>query len=317
MSLTVYRDANFQGPFARIRPGFFSGRDLRGFRNRAAYDSGEDLQNAISSVRVGPNTVAALYGGLAPSASSGARVLIGPRDVPDLGALGLDDKVSAIQVVSFKAYDSGAPRSGGAVLFDGYSGQGRSAALEQGDYDSARLASEEVKFDGRSLRSIRVTPNVVAVLYAGPDFDSTDDAVVVVGPTSIDDLGRVGMLERVSSLRVLYADPLDGGPAPPATLGASRAYFPGGAFGLRPPRAGLPAGSPAGSPAGPPAGSPAGPPAGPPAGSPSPARPPGREQVAIVFLFILVAALGAYVAATARAVRKMLPPAAALHGYRA
>ena len=63
MSITVYRDVDFKGPFARMRPGFFSGQDLRGFHNQSAYGAGEDLDNAINSIRVGPNTIAALYGG--------------------------------------------------------------------------------------------------------------------------------------------------------------------------------------------------------------------------------------------------------------
>jgi hypothetical protein len=231
----VYRDKDFQGPFAHIRPGFYTGRDLVGFRSRSAYGSGEDLDNAISSIRVGPNTIAALYRGTAPSASSGARVLVGPYDVSDLGSLGMDDSISAIQVLSFKEYGSGIPRSGGVILYGGYQGDGQYAVLERGDYNSARLASEEVKFPKHRLRSIRASPNVIAILYAGPDFDASDDAVVVVGPTLIGDLGNVGMADRVSSVRVLYTDPYDTPARPSTTIGTTRAYFPGGTAGYIPP----------------------------------------------------------------------------------
>lgn len=234
MTATVYRDALFQGPFAQIRPGFFSGRDLRGFRNQAPYDSGEDLDNAISSVRVGPNTIVALYGGQAPSAAAGARVLVGPTDVPDLGALGFDEEVSAVQVLAFRRYDSAVPRGGGVVAYGGYEGGGRSATLERGDFDAARLASEEVRLlgGGGQLRSLRVSANVIAILYSGPDFDPDRDAVVVVGPTMIGDLDRVGLLDRVASIRVLYTDPHDVPGRPSSWGGASRASFPGGGLPL-------------------------------------------------------------------------------------
>lgn len=249
MAVTVYRDTNYQGPFARIRPGFFSGQDLRGFRNQSAYGAGEDLDNAISSIRVGPNTIAALYGGQSPSASAGARVLVGPYEVPDLGALGMDDKISAIQVLSFKGYDSGIPRTGGAVLYSGYEGQGKNSVLEQGDYSAARLASEEVKFPNNRLRSLRVSANVIAILYDGPDFDTSMDAVVVVGPTMVGDLDRIGLIDRVSSVRILYTDPYDTPARPSTALGTPRAYFPGGDAGHSGPAQPQPPGAPSRRPA--------------------------------------------------------------------
>lgn len=226
MSVTVYRDAGYQGPFAHIRPGFFSGRDLVGYYNQSAYGSGEDLDNAISSLRVGPNTIAALYGGQGPSASGGARVIVGPSDVPDLAALGMNNKISSVQVMAFKAYDSAIPRSGGATLYGGYDFGGRHAALERGDYDAARLASEEVKLPRDSLRSIRVSPHAIAILYAGPDFNVSGDAVAVVGPAAIADLDSVGLLDRVSSIRVLYTDPYDVPRRLPVSLGAPRTHPP-------------------------------------------------------------------------------------------
>ena len=298
MSVTVYRDTNFQGPFARIRPGFFSGQDLKGYYNQSAYGSGEDLDNAISSIRVGPNTIVALYGGQSPSASAGARVLVGPYDVSDLSTLGMGDKTSAIQVLSFKAYDSGIPRSGGAVLYSGYEGGGKNSVLEQGDYNAARLASEEVKFPNNRLRSLRVSPNVIAVLYDGPDFDTSMDAVVVVGPTMVGDLDRVGLLDRVSSVRIMYTDPYDVPGRPSSTLGMARAAFPGGDAGYSPrhpprqqrqvpaprrapePRAYLGSGG---------GGSPGGTPGG------TGGKEARRMWVVIFVLFVLVCLLGAFV----------------------
>ena len=213
MTATVYRDPNFQGPFARILPGTYSGRDLRGFRSQSAYSSGEDLDNEISSIRIGPNAIVVLYVGQTQSASSGARVLIGPTDISDLGALGIDDSVSALKLVGYKPYNSGIARFDGATLYSDYDGGGRYARLPQGDFNAARLASEEIRFSSR-LRSIRVAPHTIAVLYEGPDFDATQDAVAIVGPSFVRDLDSIGMADRVASIQVIHADPGDSaGPA--------------------------------------------------------------------------------------------------------
>lgn len=230
MSATVYRDTNFQGAFAHLRPGFVSGRGLVGYLNRSTH--GEDLDNEISSVRVGPNTIVVLFTGQSMSASGGSRVLIGPTEISDLGGLGLDNQTSAIRVLSFKRYDSAIPRGGGVVLCDGYQGQGKKAYLGQGDYDAARLASEEVKFSGGSLRSVQVSPNTLAVLYDGPNFDQEMDAVVVVGPTMIGDLDSIGLAERVSSVRVMHTDPYDVPERPSTSVGSTRTNYPGGAMGF-------------------------------------------------------------------------------------
>jgi hypothetical protein len=318
MSVSIYRDTNYQGPFARIRPGFYSGQDLRGFRNQSAYGAGEDLDNAISSIRVGPNTIVALYGGQSPSASAGSRVLVGPYDVPDLGALGMGDKTSAIQVLPYKGYDSGIPRTGGAVLYNGYEGLGKSSVLEQGDYNAARLASEEVKFPNNRLRSLRVSANVIAILYDGPDFDTSMDAVVVVGPTMVGDLDRIGLLDRVSSVRVMYTDPFDTPARPTANLGTSRAYFPGGDAGYagpppQPRRSFEPPGPRQQEPQ-PPELAAYGSPGGTPAGS----KERRRMWTVIIVLFVLVLVLGARVAAATRAVRaaKKVGGAAMALGFR-
>ena len=207
MSATIYRDTNYQGPFAQIHPGIYSRQDLQAFRNQSAVREG--LDNAISSMRVGPNTIVALYGGEPPSASARARVLVGPYEVSDMDALRMDDKISAIQVFSFKEYGAGTPHTGGAVFYSGYEGRGKNSILKQGDYNAARLTSEEVKFPDNRLRSLRVSANVIVILYDGPDFDTSMDAVVIVGPTMIGNLDCIGFIDRVSSVRIVYTDPYD------------------------------------------------------------------------------------------------------------
>jgi hypothetical protein len=209
MSATVYRDVEFQGTFARMSPGFVSGRELRGYRHQSAYGSGEDLDNAISSIRVEPNTIVALYGGHSATASAGSRVLVGPVEVADLGALNMADKISAIHVLTFKEYNSGRPRGGGATIYTGYEGGGKYSDLARGEYNAARLSSEEVKFPVDRLRSIQVSSNVIAILYNGPNFDTASDAVVVAGPVTVGDLDRLGLIDRVSSIKIMYTDPYD------------------------------------------------------------------------------------------------------------
>ena len=273
MTVTVYRDAGFQGPFAHIRTGFFSGRDLVGFYNRST--SGIDLDNEISSLRVGPNTIAALYGGTSLSASAGARVIVGPRDISDLGALGMDDKISAIQVLAFREYDSGNFRSGGVVMYGGYQGGGRHAVLERGDYDAVRLSSEEVKFPANTLRSLRVSANVIAILYSGPDFNEAGDAVVVVGPT----------------IRVVYTD------APNTPVPAARIALP---VAQVPPRIALPVAQAPPRPALPVAQTP-------PARNDATPEALLKMKAMIIILFILVAILAAVVIAQGNRAREFQP----------
>lgn len=289
MTVTVYRDAGFQGPFAHIRTGFFSGRDLVGFYNRST--SGIDLDNEISSLRVGPNTIAALYGGTSLSASAGARVIVGPRDISDLGALGMDDKISAIQVLAFREYDSGNFRSGGVVMYGGYQGGGRHAVLERGDYDAVRLSSEEVKFPANTLRSLRVSANVIAILYSGPDFNEAGDAVVVVGPTMIGDMNSVGMIDRVSSIRVVYTD------APNTPVPAARIALP---VAQVPPRIALPVAQAPPRPALPVAQTP-------PARNDATPEALLKMKAMIIILFILVAILAAVVIAQGNRAREFQP----------
>jgi hypothetical protein len=206
----------------------------------------EDLDNAINSIRVDPNVIVAFADSHAISASGGgARVLIGPAEVSDLTALGMSNRISSVLVVPFRAYDSAIPApDGGVTLYDSYSMTGRRSLLRRGDYPPARLTSEEVKLPGPQVTSLSVAAGVIVVLYSGPNFETTADAVMVVGPTVVEDLDRVGMSGRVRSIRVLYSDPFDVPGRPTLGLGSARAYTPGGALGLAWPSRAAPSAAP-------------------------------------------------------------------------
>lgn len=242
---TVYRDPAFQGPYALLGPGTYIGDDLQGCRYQS--NACESLDDAISSARVDPNAILAVFGGHALTASGGARVFVGPAEVPDMGAVGMANRISAALVVPFRLYDSGFPRGGTATLSDAYALQGRRYALRRGDYDSARLEAELGLAPGKTV-SLAVDANVIAILYSGATFDTALDAVAVVGPAEYADLESIGMAGRVRSVRVLYTDPFDAPgaltrpPAPPLGRGGR----PAGQY--RPLRAApLPAGLTAGA----------------------------------------------------------------------
>ena len=210
MPVTLYRDANFEGPFLKLQPGFFSGeRDLRGGTRGSSQD--ENLDNKISSVRVDNGYIAVLYGGLSASARSGSRVLIGPAEVADLGAVGMDDKTSSIRVVTYQPYVSAVPRDFGVTLSESF-GPTPSFGIRigQGSYDRARLDSEEVRLNGRGVMSLCVGPSTLAVLHEGGDFESTQNSVLILPNTCVDDVGDIGMLgddgnSKINSIQVLYA----------------------------------------------------------------------------------------------------------------
>jgi hypothetical protein len=209
MPVILYRDVDFGGPQVRLQPGFFSGRDdlegtVRGSR------TGETLDNNISSVRVDQGYVAVLFGGYSVSASGGARTLIGPTVVADLAAVGMDAKVSAIQVLMFEPYLAAVPRDFGVTLYSGAHKSGLRIHLGQGDHDRARLDSDEVKIGTNGIQSLCVGADTLAILYAGHSFESSLDSLVVKPNTCVEDLDRLGMLgdnglSRVNSIRVLYA----------------------------------------------------------------------------------------------------------------
>lgn len=207
---TLYRDANFEGPFLKLQPGFFSGeRDLRGGTRGSSQD--ENLDNKISSVRVDKGYIAVLHGGYSASANSGSRVLIGPTDVPNLAAVGMDDKTSSIRVLTYQPYLSAVPRDFGVTLSESIgSPGGLGIRIGQGSYDRARLDSEEVRLRGRGVLSLCVGSGTIAVLHEGGDFESTQNSVLVLPNTCVEDIGNLGMMgddgnSKVNSIQVLYA----------------------------------------------------------------------------------------------------------------
>jgi hypothetical protein len=221
MTAIIYRDINYQGVYATLGAGLYSGRDLVGCPHRST--SCEDLDNAINSVRIDPNTIVAVADGHSITATGGgARVIIGPADISDLAAIGMGNRISSVLVAAFRNYDSAAPvPDGGAVISSAYSMSGPQSRLRRGDYTPARLTSEEVKLAGPNIVSVSAAAGVIVVLYSGSNFETTTDAVMVIGPTVVDDVDTLGMGGRVRSMRVLYSDVIAGVAAAPvpATTG--------------------------------------------------------------------------------------------------
>jgi hypothetical protein len=225
MSVTAYKNVNYGGAFMALGPGFYSGQDLVGCKHSSS--SCEELDNATNSLRVDQGIVVAFAASMAITASGGgARVLVGPAEVPDLARLGMSNQISSILVLPHRAYDSAMPRSDSVTISDGYAFGGRSTRLRRGDYSAERLRTDEINV--RSVASLSVEAHTLAILYSGPDFNSDADAVVVVGPTRLDDLDRLGMSGRVGSIRVLYSDPFDTPGRPVLPHGTARDYTPGG-----------------------------------------------------------------------------------------
>lgn len=240
MSVTLFKEPNFGGIYARLPPGLYAGKDLVGCPHQST--SCEDFDRQISSARIDRNTILAFSDSTALRASSAtpgdigsgrARVIIGPAVVPDLGAMA--GRVGAVMVLPIREYDSALPPGiGGVTLYDSPSQMGRRTLLQRGDYDAAWLASDSVRAPGGRIESLRVEAHVVAILYAGPGFEPDGDAVAIVGPTEVDDLDRLGFAGRVGSIRVLYTDPYDVPGRPTLPLGTVRDYTPGGHTGYNP-----------------------------------------------------------------------------------
>lgn len=208
MAATIYKNINFQGIFAQLRPGLYSGRELIGCPHQST--NCEDLDNAVNSIRVDANIIVAFADSHAISASGGgARVLLGPAEISDLSTIGMGNKISSVFVAQYRVneYASPAP-DGGVILFDNYSLTGRRSELRRGDYTSNRLSSEEVKFPGSRIVSLSVASNFIVILYKGSNFESSMDAVMVVGPSSVEDIDRLGLCcGAVQSIRVIYNEP--------------------------------------------------------------------------------------------------------------
>lgn len=197
--LTVYEDINFQGEHFNFGPGTYMTADLRDTHYF-------NFNDAISSLRVGPNTVVELFNhgsmssGDAPDSS---RVIIGPSQVADLSTIGFNDKISTIRVRKFVRENSYASAHGAVTVSNGYSFNGKNRTLPQGQYDAARLSSSEFKFDDNTIRSIFVDEFTLAILYDDPNLDGTKNAIAILGPRRLNDLNAIGFDNKLSSLEVI------------------------------------------------------------------------------------------------------------------
>ena len=202
MSVTVYKEKNFQGVFYRLKEGYYSGKELIGCQNQSYHC--EDLDNAINSIRIDKNTIVALSSNYSIRADK-SRVYIGPLEISDLKDM--SDTISSIYIVSFQDYDSSIiPQDIGVTLFSDYNFNGKYSILHQGDYSKSRLASEEVKFNPDNLMSLIVENGVIVILYKEDNFQQSSDAYMIAGPRKINNLDNIGM--NVKSIRVLYSQQL-------------------------------------------------------------------------------------------------------------
>jgi len=217
MSATIYRDVNFGGDYQRLGPGVHYGRGLVGERWGGV--TGYELTDDISSLRVDRNTVVTLYdsqaGGAGPGPNS-SRVVQGPAEIPDLGTIGMDNRVSRVEVNPYLEPSAwgGAPvdYGSGVILSAAYSMQGRQALLPEGDYSAARLQSSEYNFSPGTARSLVVSPGYLAILHTDASLGSGTPAATVPGPARIDDLERLNMFGTLQSVRVLRTAGSGGAP---------------------------------------------------------------------------------------------------------
>ena len=208
--VSVYKDANYGGPFMRLGQGFFSGDKLMGHSYIGTTPSmtGEELNNQISSIRVPSFFIVSIHESYSISAES--RVLIGPREIPDLTVIDMNDKISSILVAPFQGIDSVYFNAGGkalnsaVVVGSDYAVGGLTANIPVGDYDATRLANEGMSLGG-TMRSSRIPAGLIAIFYSGSNFNEDQNAIVSVGPTVIDDFQRVG-LTAIGSIRVLVGN---------------------------------------------------------------------------------------------------------------
>jgi hypothetical protein len=202
MSVTVYKEKNFQGVFYRLKEGYYSGKELIGCQNQSYHC--EDLDNAINSIRIDKNTIVALSSNYSIRADK-SRVYIGPLEISDLKDM--SDTISSIYIVSFQDYNSSIiPQDTGVTLFSDYNFNGKRSILHQGDYSKSRLASEEVKFNPDNLMSLIIENGVIVILYKEDNFQQSSDAYMIAGPRQINNLDNIGM--NVKSIRVLYSQQL-------------------------------------------------------------------------------------------------------------
>ena len=198
MSVQIYEDVNFGGESHHLNPGNYTRTNIQNIHHG-------NFEKNISSIRVARNTIV-LLSASSHNMGSNNRVLIGPQDVSDLGTLGFDDTTNSIIVHRFREDDWGAGTR--ATIFTGYNQTGSWKKLSAGEYDATRIASRENNQTGiqdGEIRSIIVEPNTIAVLYDGPSFENTQNAIFIMGPKHVE-LSRYSMDGVVSSIKVFAVD---------------------------------------------------------------------------------------------------------------
>jgi hypothetical protein len=196
--LVIYAKANFQGDFFKFGPGDYLPNNLSNLGTT-------NFLGNINSIRVGPNAVVELFqdgsfhSGSNPDSS---RVIIGPQDIADLSKLNMANKIHAIRVRRIKLQNSYVSSPDKVVVYDQYSFQGRSGVMGPGQYNMQRLTSQEYKFMDNSIRSIQVPAYLLVILYDADNFDSSQNAIAVIGPQSISNLDDIGFGQKISSMAV-------------------------------------------------------------------------------------------------------------------
>ena len=194
MSVTYYKNKHFNGVFGKIGPGYYYGQGLAGCGNMSSQC--EDLSRNISSLRIDENIIVAL--GDSVTARAGVRVLMGPMEIPDVSAIKMEGKVVSVYVAE---YSPDVLSNVGATIFN----NGRNAFLSRGDYNSNRLASEEVKIPADKITSISVMPNSIVVLSASEVFKPDALSVMLVGPTeaNLDSSAFSTIYGKIRAIRVI------------------------------------------------------------------------------------------------------------------
>lgn len=218
----VYADTNYGGTFAELPPGSWYGQGFVGKESQGSSYNEVPLDGRISSIRIAPNAVVAIYDSTSPSMwGRGARVLIPPvgggwLNIPDLTAFGFDDATSRIEVYGIRRYDSGVSTPGTVDLFSQTAFAGMPRSVDPGDHALVMLQSPQVGLLNSAmnpgfvqLRSLRVRGPYLVVLYSADNFDATQNALLVVGPSEVPDLATYDFIDNTRSVRVFALDVTD------------------------------------------------------------------------------------------------------------
>jgi len=202
MSATIYKDANFGGARKTLIAGFYSGdRDLEACQFMS--NSCEPITRLINSIVIDANTIVVIYGSHGKTASSGARVLIGPQSISSLDAIGMGNKIASVWVFPYKAYESTFPTDRHVLVSMLPNLDGRRVELMRGDYTSTRF-NNEFNLRMNNIQSIKVDDGTIIIMYNGSNFENSMDSIALVGPAYIGDLEAVGMRDKINAIRVLY-----------------------------------------------------------------------------------------------------------------